>query len=254
MKKALILCCAVLLAAVAPATESADVKTRKTMAMEGMGAGAGMEIVEYVKGKRMRTETRMGGNVVAVSLQQCDLGRMVQINDATRKYFVMPFSGAEAAPAASAPAAKPRKGGVVNVTTTIVDTGERKQVHGMTARHIKTTMVYEPGPGACTQTKATIETDGWYVDIDGYGDGCGASASAGMSGMGGDGCQDEIRTKTIGTAKLGYPVSATVSTGVAGASMTFEAVELSKETLDAAMFEIPAGYTQAGSFAELMTP
>ena len=253
MKKALVVCGAALLAVLAPAVASADVKARKTMVMEGMPAGS-MEMVEYVKGKRMRTETRMGGNVVAVQLQQCDLGRMVQINDATKKYYVMPLSGGDATATPAAPAAKPQKGGVVNVTTTIVDTGERKQVHGMTARRIKTTMLYEPGPGACNQTKSKIETDGWYVDLDGYGDGCGVAASASMGAMGAGGCQDEIRTKVVGSAKLGYPVWLKVDMGVAGAAPTFEVVELSKEAIDAAMFEVPAGYTQVSSFTELMTP
>lgn len=249
MKTVLALCGCALLLLGAATSASADVKVRKKMVFAN-GAG-GIEMTEYVKGKRTRTETNAGG-MVMITLQQCDLGRTVQINEKTKKYFVVSGSMGAAAPAAGA--APSKKGGIVTVTSTLTDTGERKQVFGMTARHIKTKIVQEPGPGACDPTKSSFETDGWYVDLDGYGDGC---ASAGMGGFGGGmggGCQDEIRSKTIGTAKLGYPISFTIQTQGDGASTTIEAIEVSQATLDPALFEIPAGYTQVNSFVELMSP
>jgi hypothetical protein len=235
----------------AAATASADVKVTKKMEMAGAG-GAGLQMTEYVKGNRIRTETRVSPEMTMVTLQQCDLGRTIQINDATKRYFVM--SAGSGAAAASAPAAgAPKRGGVVTMTTTVTDTGERKQILGLTARHIKTRIVQEPGPNACDQTRTTMETDGWYVDIEGYGDGCATAAAGGFGAGAGSGCQDEVRTKTVGTAKVGYPVSLTVRTG-AGVAPTFEVVDITKTPLDAALFEVPAGYTEAKSFAELMTP
>jgi hypothetical protein len=227
---------------------SADVKVRKRMTVSGGGASA-LEMVEYVKGNRVRTESNFGG-LVMVTLQQCDLNRVVQINEATKRYFVMPV-GAAAAPAANPATAATKRGGVITITTTLVDTGERKQIHSMTARRIKTTIVQEPGPGACDTTASRVETDGWYVDLDGYGDACTTAATGTGFGGAAGGCVDEIRMKTVGTAKLGYPVTFTVNVGGPGAS-TFEVVEVSKAALDAALFEIPAGYTQVDSYTALM--
>ena len=79
---------------------------------------------------RVRTENNFGG-MVLVTLQQCDLKRIVQINEATKRYFVMPMGGA-AAPAASPATAATKRGGVVTITTTLVDTGERTTGRGRT--------------------------------------------------------------------------------------------------------------------------
>src|SRR4051812_6685673 len=124
MKKSVSLCWGTAVVLSASVVASADVKVTKSMSA---GAGAS-ETTEYVKGQRTRTEMRMGGAMSMVTIQQCDNGRVVQINDATKKYFVI-SSGSDAAkdPASSALAAS-AKGGVVTVTTTITDTGERKQV------------------------------------------------------------------------------------------------------------------------------
>ena len=79
----------------------------------------------------------------------------------------MPDGGpAVAMPAVPTPATTPLKpAGVVMVTTTVVDTGERKPAFGREARHVKTTMDKQPMPGACDQTKQRMETDGWYIDV-----------------------------------------------------------------------------------------
>jgi hypothetical protein len=77
-------------------------------------------------------------------------------------------------------------------------------------------------------------------------------------------CVDEVRFKTVGTVKLGYPVMTTTrmkfNTGEDGAasipesSSTQEVVDLSKATLDAALFEIPEGYREVKSMQELGSP
>lgn len=255
MKTILTIACAIALALGLADSAAADTKVTKKMSTAG--AGAGMEMTEYVKGKRIRTEMVVAGQVLSTTLQQCDLGRTVQINPNTKKYFVMQNGDAPAAsPAAAKPASAARKGGVVTTTTTITDTGERKQLLGMTARRIKTVMVQEPGPGACTQIRSTVETDGWYVDLDGFGDGCSTAAASMGAGMGDGGCRDEYRTKVIGTAKLGYPVLLSIQTGpeAGSAETTFEVVELSTVQLDDALFDLPAGYREVSSFAELMMP
>jgi hypothetical protein len=254
MKRILMLCMAALAAAGTPAIASADFKATKKMVIAGGGSGS--EFTEYIKGNRTRTEVTAGGRVIGVTLQQCDLKRTVQLNDATKKYMILAGEGASPMTPPSGAAAPAKKGGVVTMTTTLTDTGERKEIHGMTARHIKTTIVTEPSANACNQSRTKIETDGWYVDLEGYGDGCDQMAASSMAGMGAGGCQDEVRTKTVGTAKLGYAVLFTISSGeeTQMPPTTFEIGEISREPLDASLFEIPAGYTEVKSFAELMAP
>src|SRR5215210_2938592 len=68
-------------------------------------------------------------------------------------------------------------------------------------------------------------------------------------------CNDEIRTKMIGKAKLGYPVLTTTTVygpdGKVTATMTSEVTELSRSPLDAALFDVPAGYGLAKNYQEL---
>lgn len=58
-----------------------------------------------------------------------------------------------------------RKCGVVTNTRTVTDTGERQQMFGFTARHIKTTSVQEPSADACDHSHSRQESDGWYADL-----------------------------------------------------------------------------------------
>src|SRR5919198_1701011 len=138
----------------------ADLKVSRKMGTGGYGG----ENTVYIKGQRQRTE--MPG---MPTIQQCDLRRTIQINDQTRKYLIMPDDTGQ--PEASAPAAAPqgptqtRRGAVVQITESIVDTGERKQMFGYTARHIKTTRVTDAPPEACNPGHTETETDGWYIDL-----------------------------------------------------------------------------------------
>ncbi len=54
-------------------------------------------------------------------------------------------------------------GGTLDISIANIDTGERKQLFGHTARHIITREKRAAGPGACSLDSAS-ETDGWYID------------------------------------------------------------------------------------------
>src|SRR5258705_6225512 len=58
-----------------------------------------------------------------------------------------------------------RRGGVITYTTNAVDTGERKEMFGFQARHVKTSLIIESSPNACNPMKQRMETDGWYIDF-----------------------------------------------------------------------------------------
>ena len=237
-----------------------DVKIRQTM---GAGGGNRMESVLYIKGQRMRTEA--AGTAGFTTILQCDLKRTLTINEATKTYLISPLDGTNTATGAAdgggspanSPTAtpnQPQRGGVVNVTNTITDTGERKEMFGFTARRIKTLLEKKASPDAC-DTDQKVETDGWYIDFQ-YSFDCPGQTTKYQPApyRPQPGCKDEIRTKTIGSAKLGFPVLVTTTVyhpDGRTTSMTQEVLELSREPLSAALFDLPEGYTLAKDMQQL---
>jgi hypothetical protein len=235
-----------------------DVKIRQRM-------GPGMETVLYIKGPRMRSE--MAGDFGMTTVLQCDLKRTLTIYEKTKTYLITPTDGTgtpvategdggggtNANPAVVASA--PQRGGVVNITQTLTDTGERKEMFGFTARRIKTSLVKTATPDACDKDQK-IETDGWYIDFQ-YAFECPGQMQKHQPvpvRPQPPGCKDEIRTKTIGAAKLGFPLLVTTTIyqpdGKTSTS-TQEVLELSTQPLSAALFETPEGYTLAKNMQEL---
>jgi hypothetical protein len=233
-----------------------DVKVRQRMSF---GNGNGTESILYIKGPRMRSE--MAGAMGYTTIQQCDLKRTLTLNEKTKTYLISSTDASSAATAgdggASASAVQPStqpRGGVVNVTNTITDTGERKQMFGFTARHIKTSIETKASPEACAKDQK-METDGWYIDFQ-YAYECSGQTQKyqSMPVQPQPGCKDEIRSKTVGTAKLGFPVlvTTTIHQPDGGTTtMTQEVLELSREPLSASLFEVPEGYTLAKDMQEL---
>lgn len=228
----------------------ADIKIKTRM--EG-----GTESTTYIKGKRQRMET---GSEIAV-VTQCDMKRSLQLNARTKTYTVTLFNQSEAAAAttdakADATNQMPAKrGGIITSTITAKDTGERQQMFGFTARRIKTSMVTEPSPDACSQTKSRIDSDGWYIDLALEFNCENQQASAMMASVARSGCQDQYHTKQIGAAKLGYPVKVTMTmyddNNRPSNTYSYEVVELSKATLDQALFDLPAGYREVKDLQEM---
>jgi hypothetical protein len=230
---------------------SADtkVKSRQT------SGGQTYENTSYIKGKRQRSETS-GGQMIVI--QQCDLRRNIQIMPQAQAYVIQPYdqpaanTATNTSPATSQPTAT-KKGGVVTSTVTTRDTGERKQIFGYTARHIITMMVMDSSPDACSPVKNKMEIDGWYIDAAFALDCDSSGAYTNYRPQAGGGCRDRYETKQIGVAKKGFPVwEKTTMVGPNGAesfSTINEVVELSQATLDASLFDVPAGYREVQDFA-----
>jgi len=206
------------------------------------------ESVTYQKGARERFE--FGDTVV---LKQHDLKRTVQIIRAANTYMLVPDGASPIPVTAPAPNTAPAKPGVITMATTITDTGERKMVFGnMQARHVKTTIDKQPSAGACDTSKQHIETDGWYIDL--------PTPPPAMQDVAApappvETCVDEVKATQAGDPKaLGFPVS--YSTTIVGEDgkpnvVAMEVTELEVTTLDAALFEIPAGMMEAGNIRAL---
>lgn len=221
-------------------------------------SGQSNQTTTMLKGTRERSEMKFGMGMDMINITQCDLRRTVQISDGAKKYVITPMdsdnSNAPAAAPSAAMAEPSRRGGVITYSSTAVDTGERKEMFGFQARHIKTSLIMESSPDACTPVKQHMETDGWYIDFS-YGLNC----EVGRSPMGGPpargGCRDRVNMVRKGAARTGYALVETVTSygpdGSVAFSSTKEVVELSRAPLDAALFDIPAGYTEAQSTQEL---
>lgn len=249
MKKTILLAAAAILMASGTVVADVKIKTKQTM------SGTVSENTTYIKGKRTRTEMMNG---IMVSLTQCDLNRDLQLNPQTKTYVVNLYDDgtvsqpSEIKPGTSAPVTK---GGTMYVTTTVKDTGERKQMFGFTARHIIQTIETETTPDACSPSKTKMEMDMWVIDAE-----FGASCTQGneyrtYKNTKKSGCQDKIVPKTIGAAKSGYPLWQKMTqfdaNGKESFSMIQEVVELSKATLDQALFEAPADYREVKDASEM---
>ena len=228
---------------------SADlkIKTRTTV------MGHSTESTVYIKGSRERTEMSFGGRGGSVNIMQCDQKRMVMVMG--DRCTVMSMSGGEASCPAmpdmramgrnggEGESTPPSKGGVVTISRTATDTGERQEMFGYKARHIRSTMMMESTPDACNQSHMKMEIDGWYADLADFS--CGEESYRAMACGSGSrgGCRDRIVVKNSGGAALGYPLKQTMTmTSAQGTfTTTTEVVELTNTTLDAPLFEMPPG-------------
>lgn len=210
------------------------------------------ESVVYLKGSQMRTDIEAdvpSGMKIEkrrfTTIRQCDKQRLIQFDDKKKKYFISRFGGAP-----------PSGGGAlgtgsVTIALTVTDTGEKARLFGYDARHLKQTMTITPGAKSCLKSKVRVEFDGWYADMPGFS----CPLKPDTKGLADAGCGDEVRYEISGTPVTGVALKEIRVITMDGQTITTteEAVELTNVALDAAFFEPPAGYTAAGSEAEIET-
>jgi len=259
-----------LLCAAAATTAQADLKL-KFKTTENAREG---ESIFRFKGRRQRNDFSFrrpdGTLATAAYIYQCDLKRQIALDDAKRVFYDYEFHPIQEyfarAEAERARQPRPRRAekydGRWLGTFTVVDTGERREMFGYTARRIKTTLTLEATPpSACPQTPLRKESDGWYVDLL-YGTLCSYDISGFDEGEltaleqttctdyhmhGEDGRRYSYERRQVGAARFGFPLVLTVKSYSDEGSPTIrtrEAIEITHEELDASLFEIPAGYTK----------
>ncbi len=258
MKSILVLFCAML---VVPAL-NASAQNYKIRQVTDMG-GQKMESTVYVKGSRKRTENGgiMGMGADVVDIEQCDLKRSLKVNDKKKSYFIEPFATADDTPASAGPRptpapAKERRGGTITMTSSITDTGERKQMFGLTARRIKTSMTSQSSPDACSKSNMKFEVDGWYVDLPAFA--CPVELTQRDPMPMRDerrGCTDRTIVKQTGSGRLGFALefTQTITDLSRGStfSQTLQTLEFSRATLADSLFDIPPGYTAVSDSNDL---
>jgi hypothetical protein len=221
--------------------------------------GQSYENTTYIKGKRQRTESMNG---MMVGIMQCDLRRTIQITPSTQTYIVTMFdepatTSTQTTSSTRASNGPTRAGGTVTTTVTIKDTGERKQMFGFPARHLIITTEMVSSPDACNKSDVKMQSDGWYIDAE-FALDCDFGFSGGYSPRSASGgCRDRYVTKQVGAGKRGYPVYEKMTMFDSSGKETFstvnEVLEISRATLDAGLFEAPAGYREVNSAAEMYT-
>ena len=252
-----------------------EYKIRQSTSVMGMK----MESTVYVKGMRKRTESgAIMGMSQPITIEQCDLQRTIKINDKKKLYYIDSFYKVreeiidEDEPANKKPASvvkektpktTPEKGGVITIYYSIRDTGERKKMYGLTARHVWTTQKMKPSADACMMKDSmVVKTDGWYIDLPKFN--CPIRYRPQQMQRQPDekplpDCQDRFVTRRSGKGKLGFPLIETTTImmgGQAATTMEFktdvETLDFSMEKLDSMLFEIPPGYTETKNEDDLM--
>jgi hypothetical protein len=207
-----------------------------------------------LKGARERSVSQ-GPNGSTITLRQCDLRRTLTLNEQAQTYLStsdpQDENAARAAALATGAPATEAAGGKVTVTTTITDTGERKVLYGYQARHIKAKVVQEPSQDACTQVRQSFDIDGWFADISKEQASCATVAPPVPQGTG---CHDTVVARRVGSGRLGYPIQEDITMpnpDGTTTTVTTRVSELSKQELPKEMFDVPAGYRQVNTLAEL---
>ncbi|HEX8028332.1 MAG TPA: hypothetical protein VF491_07725 [Vicinamibacterales bacterium] len=205
------------------------------------------ESATFVRENRERYE--LGDTIL---LKQRDQKRTVQISKSSSTYLVTPEGSPAAPPPADAAAATPP--GVIVVDISVVDLGDRKNVFGQEARHVRTVINRQPEAGACDQSKMLMETDGWYINMPKSM----AAAPAETPAPPRAGCADELKTNVAGDAALlGFPVNYKTtftsldSKDAKPMAVSMDVTEFEIVRLDPSLFEIPDGLTEAANPQQL---
>jgi hypothetical protein len=168
-------------------------------------------------------------------------------------------------PGAKTIAVKP-SGKTYVINTDIVDTGERKEMFGHTARHLITRETRIGGPENCYGGNTESVIDGWYIDYDALPLQQRPKAGAvvallSLSSRGGERCYDKIEVHRTGPP-TGYALKQTTTWpndvpqpgDTSGQNRHFsgtEVVEFVEGPLDPRLFQVPSDFKKVD---EIMDP
>jgi hypothetical protein len=265
-----------ILGAQAPENLGTKIVTRKTLGPAGfseqrlyiMADRRRLELRHSVQRRNNDGSTEMKDELSSILIVRCDLEQSYLLHPRTEEYSSSPYPLPRWTPKAAQPTGDQSKTAetakpTLRVETTTVDTGERQEMFGYTARHIITTRKQTPLEGSNSEPSESV-TDGWYIDIDrrtscdpkplpGIGHGGFVSSRAGLGGK-----QlpiEKPKFVDIGAREIGLPVKETrtlpmttgFSDGTRAMSAYTEELEvtvLEKAALDPTLFEAPSGYKQ----------
>jgi hypothetical protein len=231
------------------------------------------ETAEYIQADRKREEHRgtvgycfrRNGRTIyrptprTALIKRCDLHKAFLINFEDREFTewaIRPVptreelrTRVESTPSFDRPAL------TVLVETETVDTGERRELFGRSARHVITTRRVTPLTGSTRAERQTV-LDGWYIDLD-TGVSCEpwywSEPGHGFLTMHQQGDQPERPTfKNLGEPVRGYAVLLRTTEGASVSEL--EVTELSTAALDPALFVVPAGFSHVEQLRQEPVP
>jgi hypothetical protein len=232
---------------VVPSFHDLMIKTRATR-----GLSHPLVTTWYFKGPRERTEHQPDGSLNRLpseaSLMQCDLRTQIHLFEQTKTYTSFVSHPVEGERRRIHRIPTPPFGPDVAVTSSSVDTGERRAIGIYEARRIKTSISIEPSKDAASKP-GKVEIDGWYLDLPGLY--C-LEASTRENGppigswlmlVRGD-IHDHLIFKALGTPPRGLVLEETATQRQAGNTIVnkTELLEVSDQPLDEALFEVPPDY------------
>lgn len=242
----------------------ADYKITQKRTIESMG----MEITVYSKGVRERREQKflmdadpqmlammeqMMPNLTLVT--QCDLKQDVQVNPKYRSFFVDYHDWSTVPPdkLARRPRQKVTVKGTATISSTVVDSGKRQQMFGLTARWVTHTLEIESSADSCDgANKVKIVKEGWFVTLSLESKSCSTPRPPAANDSG---CRPRMITKAM--QDPGFMLEGTSTSYENGKKQLVEnlvTTALSKSILDQSLFEIPVGFTEVDSMSELLKP
>jgi hypothetical protein len=203
-------------------------------------------------------DMRLGPRLASIT--RCDLGQAFELNLEDREYEVFPYPQQPLTKIgiATRDLSRPQKidsaAPTVRIETTTVDTGERKELFGRSARHVITTWTQTPLAGSHAEPQETV-TDGWYIDLD-------TSITCDVLRSGGKGSHAYLRSGPArekydfvdkGNAETGFAVerkiksrrTLTTSDGTkteTAYTSELKVTDFTEGGFDPALFEIPPGF------------
>jgi len=240
------------------------------------GEEVGRTTTIYQKGVRQRREEKMDLGAEAEDPQlaammaqmgasmptfpthvsQCDLKQDLFINEKNRSYFIDYYDWSSLPPAKlqRRPSQKLVIKGTMTTDTVVTDSGKRQQMFGLAARWLKVVQTIETSADSCDGPSSTrMEQEGWFVTLSLESDSCPMQSQPRQQTDAAGGCRPKLivkRAQNPGTMITGT-MRMYEGTKVS-ASFEIQTLELSKATLDPALFDIPNGYAEVDSQAELM--
>jgi len=198
----------------------------------------------YVEGKNERTEClNQDGSDPLVTIRNSERNVMYRLDLASRKYVESQFQNADLILTLAAWITRPPRfyesGKTVNIYFETVDTGERRQFFGRTAKHLVIRSRQIADPGACGLTQESVR-EGWYIPESDSRTTLAAHYIMGMASRGGRICQDKLLFH-------GKPAPPGITVLERNGSFTTELLELSEAPLGKKLFEVPSGFEKVDS-------
>jgi hypothetical protein len=203
---------------------------------------AGRETIyaQYIQGKNLRIENlSQDGQQRPVTIQNSDQQMMYQLDLQSREYAEWRPEGTDLILLLAQWIARPPRtresGKTVNIYYETIDTGERNEFFGRTAKHLLVRERYVAEPGACEYSHQ-IEKDGWYIPRAEPGTAkVSYSIVSYLAFVGANTCHDTV-VKHGDPSPPGVPVLET------DGRVTREILELSNDPLDKSLFGVPSGF------------